>query len=242
MLVSASTYTTCCLMQIQYLHIGPSLITAGTDGSIVFWPLDEVIQEFGVSIKGRLQYDTTLNTIDRISNLLWGTRHCVHQSSIKCMAVTYISVDAIVVVTGGDDNALAFTHVTNASQKPGIAPICSTLLLPRAHSSTITGVQCLNPPHCSPRDVSKHSIRYATISNDQRLKTWTLEMSLDFTGAWSISVKKGANVYSSIADASCLEVSSSMNAGEKAIHIGGIGTESWLFEAGDTEELVQHGN
>ena len=131
----------------------------------------------------------------------------------------------MIVATGGDDNAVAFTRITFNAEFPNL-PICSTLLLARAHASTVTGIQDLGPKLNSGQSLRKTSWTFATVGNDQRLKTWILTVDSRTPRAKGLSVRKGTSLHSSIADASCMEMTQGI-CGDKGIMIAGIGVETW---------------
>ena len=227
-LLSTGIYTTCCLMQSKYLHSGDHsfLLTTGTDGYIALWPLNRAFFEIVSGDDDELRHTFQRMLKSRDDQMQWSQRQQIHQSSIKCLTVLHLSSTDIIVGSGGDDNALAFTRVT-FDQENSTPPVCATLLVPRAHASTITGIQCLNYSKASDLEPGKDPWRFVTVSNDQRLKSWALDVELEKPGVEGFAVRKQRNVYSSIADASCMELGPRQNNGDQVVVVGGIGLEIW---------------
>ncbi|MCJ1438245.1 hypothetical protein MMC27_007633 [Xylographa pallens] len=225
-LLSSGIYKSCCLTQIKFLRPGDKsyLLTAGTDGFIAFWPVEDFQgqQERRSSLPKR---SSGQNAESFHGDLKWHYQHRIHQSSIKCLTSHHLSDSEVIVATGGDDNAVAFTRIIFDAEFPDL-PICFTLLLARAHASTITGIQCLGPQLDSAQSDGRTSWTFATVSNDQRLKTWILTIDSGTPGTEGLSVRKGTSLQSSIADASCMEMTPGF-CGEKRIMIAGIGVETW---------------
>ncbi|MCJ1385393.1 hypothetical protein MMC17_008516 [Xylographa soralifera] len=225
-LLSLGIYKSCCLTQIRFLKLGDEsyLLTAGTDGYIAFWPIEGLqAQEDCHSSLPMHRFGQNAESFD--IDLKWNRQHRIHQSSIKCLTSHRVSDSEVLVATGGDDNAIAFTHITFNAELPNL-PSCSTLLLTRAHASTVTGIQCLGPRLDPGLSDGRTSWTFATISNDQRLKTWVLTIDVRKSGAGGLSVRKGTSLHSSIADASCMEITPEA-CGEKRIMVAGIGVETW---------------
>lgn len=127
----------------------------------------------------------------------------VHQSSVKCLDVVPLSAEDAYIITGGDDNALGITL---------LAP--NLRLLPHgaarnAHAASINGlITRLNR--------TQQTIDITTISNDQRLKTWT------FHTTEGKRLRLARDVYSGVADPGDI----SELAGGRLIIVG-VGVEVW---------------
>lgn len=155
----------------------------------------------------------------------WTSRHLIHQNSIKCLTVLPLSSSEFILATGGDDNAIAFTRLIRPLE-PSAPPVCSTLLIPRAHASTVAGIQVLDTPVRIEAGALEFSFRLVSVSSDQRLKTWNLSVDLGKPGIEGLKVRKEGNVHSSIADASCVEVMHGEGGGA-GVMVAGIGMETW---------------
>ena len=173
---------------------------------------------------------------------VWSTNHSssppsafhVHQNSVK--ALDEISLPTAdprksvhVIVTGGDDNALAFTIVTLDERSPredlsssANSPIHShsedqkiprqTLILPRAHAAAVSAVKILpsNSPDPIDRneghDTSKYKLRIASAGNDQYLKLWNVIVDVDEPSAHTIDVQRAGRFFTPVTDVSAMEV------------------------------------
>ena len=204
------------------------LATGSTDGHVAFWALRTAGQPFSTP------------STSETGPVLAG-RHHIHQSSIKALLLARLSTSEFLLVTGGDDNALALTRVCHQGQTeqadsthkelspPAIT--CSTLLIPRAHASSINAVTELT--QVSEENFAGGSCRrlaFATTGNDQRVKTWTVEIDVQLPGTEAIQVKRTASWYSEVADATCMDIYKELKLGrepEEAIMVAGIGVETW---------------
>lgn len=223
-LLLTSTYNTSCLTQVNYLRLGTEsfLLTAGTDGHIAFWPLatftgEQMVVEHGQTVKLDAEYDFPEMQIS------WRKRHQIHQSSIKCMAITCLSEKDAMIATGGDDNSIAITLLSHSTTEPRL-PVFSTLLIPRAHAATITAIQL---KALVDKDTLPTQSRYRllTSGNDQRLKSWILSVDISEPGVERLLVTKDEDLYTGIADVSCMKVLPGDTSAHSVI-VGGIGLET----------------
>lgn len=238
-LLTGGTYTTCCLTQVKCVHLGSEsfLLTAGTDGHLAIWPIRQALAKAGITGKGGFRCTTHPSVESTATQIQWTTHYRIHQSSIKCLALIPFSPTELIIATGGDDNAIAFTRVTSLPELPSPL-ICSALLIPQAHASTVTGIQWLGSTTSTYSQKKSASFRLASVSNDQRLKTWAVSIDLSQPGVEGLKVKKEANVYSAIADASCMEVIPGEGEEAGGVVIAGIGTETWRI--GEQSESSKH--
>lgn len=150
-------YTDRCLTQINdYAEYGT--LTASTDGRLAFWSTRD----------GDAPY-----------------KHQVHQNSIQTMLTLDLPSRANglhdrLVITGGDDNALGLTLMRTSISLLNRAPACQSLLLPTAHAAAITAI-CLQSNR-SASDATEVHIRFLSAGNDQRVKLWSVTVSLDRLG------------------------------------------------------------
>ena len=108
-LLSTGNYLTSCLTQCLDIESdnGKALLTAGTDGHVAIWPVDTLDNGVGVSKDVGSQDGT-----DPVP-LRWTSRHKIQQSTIHCLLVHWINEHRdCLLLTGGDDNALAVTRLT----------------------------------------------------------------------------------------------------------------------------------
>ena len=135
----------------------------------------------------------------------------IHQNAVICaqfVDCSHASQDDqsrdYLLITGGDDNALAFTRFSARSQSssPRSPVHTSTLLLPRSHAAAVRAIAVK-----SHRVVgSLLEMEIVTASNDQRLKTWHIRFDRSKNAVEGLSVVKGGNVYTAVADIAGIDV------------------------------------
>uniref|UniRef100_L2G0C3 WD repeat protein n=1 Tax=Colletotrichum fructicola (strain Nara gc5) TaxID=1213859 RepID=L2G0C3_COLFN len=186
-LLATGRYTGACLTQVRHLKIQDGtweVVTAATDGCVGVWKSEG--GEFVLKYTAR-----------------------VHQSSIKALDV-HSTAERVVLLTGGDDNALG---ITTLDPKDGFKPV-GRAGVRKGHAAAINGLTVL-------RVTERGEVVYATVSNDQRVKMWQV--------GWRQGVEEVtllADQYSGVADAGDLEVIE----GGKVV-VGGVGLEVWDFGA-----------
>ncbi|UQC88024.1 WD domain-containing protein [Colletotrichum lupini] len=186
-------YTGACLTQARHLRVRDGVfdvITAATDGCLAVW---------------------------RSQGSEYILRHTerIHQSSIKALDVHYTSDDRVVVLTGGDDNALGIVTLVSRSSSDaddendgGFEP-ATRAGVRKAHAAAINGLMVLG-------ERGGH-VDFVTASNDQRVKMWRL--------GWREGVEEVtllADEYSGVADAGDVEI-----IGDGKVAVGGVGLEVW---------------
>ncbi|WYZ44356.1 hypothetical protein EsH8_VII_000792 [Colletotrichum jinshuiense] len=181
-------YTGACLTQTRHLRISEQgvfdIITTATDGHLAVW---------------------------RSSGSDYVLQHTarIHQSSIKALDLHRLSSpDRVVVLTGGDDNALGITTL-GASTDGGFVPLARAGVR-KAHAAAINGLAAL-------KETGGGQLVFVTASNDQRVKMWRL--------GWREGVEEVtllADEYSGVADAGDVEV-----IGNGKLVVGGVGLEVW---------------
>lgn len=185
-LLASGRYTSACLMQIIHLRISQTeikFLTAATDGSLCIWttPLTLLHQD---------QVSTTLPQTPE-PTLLSHTK--IHQNAIKTLSYKYTSSSStphLVVITGGDDNAIGITLYPLSPCNPDEEFTKSTsMLLPDAHAAAVTGISFLPDPSNLPNvsdektekkgkkdknNQEKETMYILSTSTDQRVKTWRI--------------------------------------------------------------------
>lgn len=196
------------------------LATAATDGYVTFWEVFESLKRHGVTINaGRVQTRTQTGIPDP-DTITWQTRIRVHQSAIKCMAVIQVAEDSFLILTGGDDNALAFTRVTLRSEKVH----SSVLLVPKAHASAVTAITLVDEAMAN-RDILPQ-LRFATSSNDQKLKLWSACVDLSKPGVDGLQITKDSDLQTSVADVSSMDTLTDAP-DKKRVLVCGVGMGMW---------------
>lgn len=196
----AGNYLTCCLTQCLHIETDgqvQSLITAGTDGFVAFFPL-----ESGSAIAAA-----------EPSALKWTSRASIHQNTIQSMKLHWFDNKTCLLVTGGDDNAVAFTVVEWGAA--GTTPKVDTLIVPRAHAAAVTGVEIL-------AGSGLKMFRVATTSIDQRVKFWQLHYNGSQHGVESLSVRRMKDYFTAVADVSGLAALD-----DSSLLVCGVGMDVW---------------
>ncbi|KAL9078408.1 MAG: hypothetical protein Q9157_002671 [Trypethelium eluteriae] len=204
-----------CLTRCVFLPSSTTLMTAGGDGFLAFWDLHR-----------RPSSKTTLPYLDQADAQqipqTCGLKSVVHQSTIKALAYHPLDEGTILLISGGDDNALGISIIRHSMAKGEIsrkqpaseAPASShgrtqvslsTLLVPRAHSAAITAISMVaishqkSVPEVSSKDIRK-KFHAVTASNDQRIKTWKITIDLSMPGVAGVQVKKLRDESTDVAD------------------------------------------
>jgi hypothetical protein len=189
-------YATSCLTQTSFLS--PTLlVTAGTDGHAVFWPLPTV----------SVPSSSSSPQVQESAALRWQTRLRVHQNNAQSMAV-HASSRGVLIVSGGDDGALAFVLVrergspdeilkretaeeeteaeTEADgEESGVSVervesvVSPPVLLPRAHGSAVTACAIFTRGFPSARENrgQGEDMFVLTAGNDEWVRLWRVSIN-----------------------------------------------------------------
>lgn len=231
-LLQTGNYLSSCLTQVVFLGQDGHLtqLTAGTDGHVALWPR--------VLTEPTAHANAARNGSDE--SIEWQSRSGIHQSTIKTLTTATLADDATLLLTGGDDNALAFTLIRsptgNANMARRSAPTTSTLLVPRAHVTAITASAILAPaPHPDDDERGIRRLRAITSSTDQHVKAWDIEVDLNQPGVEGLGVSRSADVFSPVADVSSMALLSLHNGiGEAGVGVlvCGVGMDLWRMASG----------
>ncbi|RKF63093.1 Regulator of Ty1 transposition protein 10 [Erysiphe neolycopersici] len=171
-LVASGKYTSSCITQIRHILNSQSqlsIITAATDGALATWNADI----FGIENSTYIPGEFKLLSVNKL-----------HQNTVKSLEI-YSTKERIIVLTGGDDNALAISvyDTYKLERKPS-----SSFVLNSAHAAAITGLAICHdyiPEFClskRDREIEKgkfhQRLRIVTSSTDQRIKIWILDVLL----------------------------------------------------------------
>lgn len=144
--------------------------------------------------------------------------HKIHQNNITSLS-THMLSHSTLIVTGGDDNALAFT----LAQSNGIPEYRSTII-PNAHAAALTALAVHELSAL--RDEIK-SFAVVTAGNDQRLSVWTVRVK-EQSDSPKVSVDFVDTRHTNIADISEIAVLGVEYSGEiccMQVLVVGIGME-----------------
>lgn len=198
LLVAKGRYTSSCITQIRHLkveHGDIHVVTAATDGRLVLWkaalpPVPSSPTWNDVASLSEFDAEPPdAGQLEMISSCQ------VHQSSIKSLDLITKDVN-IVVVTGGDDNAIAIS-VYSSSDLPSPP---KSFILKSAHAAAVTGIS-------SVRSSVKDKFTIVSSSNDQRVKEWEGELTQSQEGGEAdVQIKQKSDVFTAVADVGDLTV------------------------------------
>ncbi|KEQ59200.1 WD40 repeat-like protein, partial [Aureobasidium melanogenum CBS 110374] len=199
-ILMVGNYLTSCLTQCLHVNTfgqAQSLITAGTDGYVAFFPLRT----------------GSLAVAAEPSGLKWTHRAKIHQNTIHSMKPHWFDDKTCLLLTGGDDNAVAFTVCawSAAQGKPQV----NTLIIPRAHTAAVTGVEIL-------ASSTSKVLTVATTSIDQRVKIWQVCYDMSLPGIDGLTVERKGNHFTAVADVSGLAALSA-----SSVIVCGVGLDVW---------------
>ena len=190
-------YTGACVTQLRHLrwlHSDVQILTAATDGHLALWR-------------------ARLGDAEGCHELVLQQTLLLHQSTIKCLDMKW-GIEEVRIITGGDDNALGTALIKVEEDGSGFE-ISQRGIVRKAHAASINSV-VLVP--------SREGLMAASVSNDQRIKLWTLEFED------RVSVRLLKDVYSGVADPGDMDVRVT-DEGEVALVIGGVGVETWKLSS-----------
>lgn len=173
LLLAEGNYLTSCLTQC--LQTDQALLTAGTDGYLTRWNLNN------------------------LKTLTWHQRHRIHSSSILSLVSTHaLSDGSSFVFTGGDDNAVGITRLSGREDSGVMA---SSLLIPKAHAAAVTALAVFEEQ--SRHDTATYTLVSSSI--DQRIKVWRISVGLAMPGIEGVVVQLVQNSFTAVADMSSME-------------------------------------
>ncbi|KAF7186877.1 Regulator of Ty1 transposition protein 10 [Pseudocercospora fuligena] len=183
-LLASGDYLTSCLTQCLYTNASPQILTASTDGHLATFS---------------------------IRHLSRTSRHKVHKNAILSMIHHSLSTNHGLIITGGDDNALAFTSMTDFT----------SLVVPQAHAAAITALAIV-------RNELLNSFWLVTGSIDQHVKLWEIDLGEE-DGIDGIKIKLLQNSFTAVADVSCMEAVT-LEDGQIAVVLCGVGMDVWRID------------
>ncbi|KAF9698758.1 hypothetical protein EKO04_002931 [Ascochyta lentis] len=192
-------YFTSCLTQCAFLS-PTSLLTAGTDGHAVLWSLSS-------------------------RKLEWEHPVRIHQNASKTMSSHTNDDGTTLIVSGGDDGALAFllaySALPESSSSPQKAYASPPVLVNRAHGSAITA--------CTVVAVQCH-VYVFTSGNDEWIRLWEVviedngESDSSKAGLEKLGIKRVGKIRTSVADVSSMAVLNNDGETARAL-VCGVGME-----------------
>ena len=183
LLLCTGRYTSSCLTQIRHVRVDSDefyILTAATDGRLGLW---------------RGAFVPTLGSgVPEPSQLALLTTQKLHQNAIKSLDIAELN-GQILIATGGDDNALAFSVYPNSGSLASSSP--AFFILKLAHAAAVTGLCFL---HSSDTGPGKISLKLASSSNDQKVAVWNFELETDPEGHFCLNFRKIDDAFTPVAD------------------------------------------
>ncbi|VEU22550.1 DEKNAAC103412 [Brettanomyces naardenensis] len=194
-------YKTCCILLTRFLVLRGKLylMIASTNGHLSVFDVNSDLSRYFKLDGNSLTVLSDKFEVSELDNLIVDQQ--IHQSSIKALDLRYILDSEIVVVTGGDDNALILTRLIDDGSTISITPIS---FAPDAAASTITCVNILDQD------------KVFVASVDQKVRTWDISR---------YDLKLIDDQYTTVADTGCATVADFGEKG-KMVVIGGAGAST----------------
>ncbi|KAG0314338.1 WD repeat-containing protein 6 [Dissophora globulifera] len=232
-----SNYHNKCILQVAHVKFsegGILMFTAATDGNITVWDLTHALDAFlarytadagarpvhaqrpfiGKSKKMASKYyvQNLTKPIAEIS--------AVHMSGVNSMCVRDLGSEGILVVSGGDDNALAVSLVKTVwSPESRTIHALSADMIARdnnAHGSAIQAVSIISPSEV------------VTTSQDQMISLWRVGISAETSAA---ALVKQESQFVHVPDPSTMDIlPASEDETRHSVAIAGIGVQ--IFQVG----------
>ncbi|KAM0283871.1 hypothetical protein ACHAQH_002252 [Verticillium albo-atrum] len=205
-------YTGACLTRVKHLRVDGDkmeILAAATDGHLGVW----TAQKGENGTPGEYSLQTTAR---------------LHQSSVKALDTIRLEqqgAEIHLILTGGDDNGLGMTLL---QRQEGEYTFISKTGVKGAHAAAINGLAILKTTSL---DVEKQTRRtvFATVSNDQRVKVWSLRWGL--AADYEVQLTLLANENSGVADPGDLDVLDGDEEKDyRQVMVVGVGMETWRFD------------
>ncbi|KAI7878980.1 WD40 repeat-like protein [Lichtheimia hyalospora FSU 10163] len=211
-LIADGSWHNRCILQTEHLVIPGSngkrdrilFFTTATDGRIAVWDISDRLYE-AIEDVAALEEDP-MSTATKFTEPVYHYR--AHQSGVNGLAVA-LQDDTIIIFTGGEDNAVAAARL-RINDAGDITTLEDPFIIPGAHASSVTAVALI-----------RNNTAALSISTDQRLNMWSLEMKDD------IKVKMIDAAFVDVPDPSSMNVTEYQSRTHAAI--AGIGLESFVF-------------
>ncbi|KAF3480631.1 uncharacterized protein GIQ15_05978 [Arthroderma uncinatum] len=231
-LLAQGSYTSNCITQIRLVMSDHELrlVTGSTDGHIAVWDLAAPIKPY-FNFRGRsMKRKDGVPLPAEPSSIKWEDRRPTHQSSIKAMEILPLSDAQVLLITGGDDNCLAFSTLkfSMLESSASLVDDFSTTPYPNAHASAINAITLVRRADggSGGRD-SDRVVEFlvASSGNDQRIKLWSASASVD--GGPHVSLQ--SDMYTAVADLSAIDQFAVQVNGVTREHlvVCGVGMEMW---------------
>ncbi|KAF2751992.1 WD40 repeat-like protein [Sporormia fimetaria CBS 119925] len=194
--LAQGTYFTSCLTQCVFLS-SQTILTAGTDGHAVLWPL----------------HIPTSTDSASAETVKWHHPARIHQSTSKTLETCTLPNNSTLIVSGGDDGSLSFL----LTSPDGNVHMCSPITVVRTHASAVTACAIV---------LNGEKVYVLTSGNDQWIRVWEVVVygqGDKDAGADPLAVKRAGKVKSNVADVSSMAVLGTTEA--TTVLLCGVGME-----------------
>ncbi|ORZ08686.1 WD40-repeat-containing domain protein [Absidia repens] len=172
-LVVDGTWHAKCILQIDNVAIKQTnetdrilFFTSATDGKVAMWDISDELHSVLENVD--VESDPTKAAIKLTQPLAF---YQVHMSGVNALEVTEFDDDSLLIMTGGEDNAVAATLVNKTDGQTLIDGPC---IIANAHASSVNGIYIANS-----ENKCHQTFTVATVSTDQRLNIWSAALALD---------------------------------------------------------------
>lgn len=200
-------YQQCCIFHSNLIILDGSLylLIGSTNGHATIYDITARIQkDFQIGLQSLKLISLVSNDVTKLDNLIINQQ--LHQSSIKALELINKSSNEVILVTGGDDNALIVSTITNGDTA---LELNVKAIDESAASSTITTINKVDAQHVLVAGV------------DQMVKLWTI---VDTKGEETLELIDSK--YTTVADTGCSDITE-FKSGEKLVFLGGAGASIW---------------
>lgn len=161
--------------------------------------------------------------------LKWQDPRRLHQNASKAMVSYHAGNDTTLIISGGDDGALAFVSMKSSTTKPPHGSYASPpVLVNRAHGSAVTA--------CAMIKIG-HDLYVLTSGNDEWVRLWKVVLDgKEDTGSESmLAITRLLKVKTSVADVSSMAVLGTTSDTARVL-LCGVGMEVIRLDLSRTEE------
>jgi WD40 repeat protein len=161
--------------------------------------------------------------------LVWQDPRRLHQNASKAMVSYQTGNDSTLIVSGGDDGALAFISTKSNTTKPSHGSYASPpVLVNQAHSSAVTACAVIN---------IGSDLYVLTSGNDEWVRLWKVVLGgkEEKTSESTLTITRLLKVKTSVADVSSMAVLGTRSDTARVL-LCGVGMEVIRLDLSKTEE------
>ncbi|KAG1376263.1 hypothetical protein G6F61_007744 [Rhizopus arrhizus] len=171
-LIADGTWHAKCILQICHVQINQRVyfFTSATEGGIAMWDISDQLYS-ALEKVDELEAEPTTAAFGLLKPLHYYRSHMSGVNALE--AVPYKDKNHLLVVTGGEDNAVSASLLC-IQHDNAVKSINDPFIIPNAHASSVTGIKYING-------------EVLTCSTDQRLNVWKVNDSKDNGVSLSLS-------------------------------------------------------